>query len=121
MWAMHHEAEERGGRHVRIARRALRQVPDHLLGREGRGGDVMSADDRRATRGGEETADDLHGRGLSRAVGPEEAEHLALVDGERDAVHRDDGSEPFSQICNLDHGSHHTDTPETGAHFPCEQ
>ena len=41
--------------------------------------------------GGPEARDGLDGRGLAGAVGAEDAEDLALLDGERDAV---DGARP---------------------------
>jgi hypothetical protein len=47
--------------------------------------------DRRAARvGGRERAEDADGGGLAGAVRAEQTEHLALVDGERDARERGD-------------------------------
>src|SRR5712692_1580057 len=51
-------------------------------------GDVAVPDEDPAAVGEQERADQVDQRGLARAVGADEREELAFVDGEVDAVHR---------------------------------
>src|SRR5207245_1040029 len=66
---------------------ALTGVADDLADLRAAGLDVVARDADAAARLGEERCDDLDRRALARAVGPEEAEHLALVDREAHAIH----------------------------------
>ena len=72
--------------HVQVQRRQLGHVPDLLLHRLRLLQDVVPVQLHRALRGGEVAGDDVHRRGLPRAVGPEEPEDLAPVHGEVQAV-----------------------------------
>src|SRR5690606_22696640 len=51
----------------------------------------------RTRGGGEERAECAHRRGLPRAVGAEEAEHLATAHLERDVLERDAVTEPLRE------------------------
>ena len=91
-------------RHVQVEGRLLGQVADLLFGVEGipQHVDARHADPSR--RGGEVAREDVHGGGLTRAVGPEEADDLALADGEADVVHGAVGAVVLDQMFDLDHG-----------------
>jgi hypothetical protein len=101
-----HEGQEAVRRHVGIAGRALRQVADLALGLARPARDVVAAD-RDAARGRhEEARDHLHGRRLARAVGPEEAEHLAAAHREAHVVDGREGAEALGEVADLDRGRH---------------
>ena len=57
-----------------------------------------------AVRWRDESGDHAHGGGFAGAVRPEKPEHLASLDGERDAVDGQLWAESFFQILNFDHG-----------------
>src|SRR5438477_3609247 len=63
----------------------------------------MRADGDPARRRRHEAGDHAHGGRLAGAVRPEEAEHLAALDRERDAVDRPLRAESFHQLVDLDH------------------
>src|SRR3954469_463912 len=98
------ELEERSHRHVRVRGGVLRQVADQALRLDGRLDHVVGADGDLAGGGRHEAGDHPHGGGLAGAVRAEEAEHLAALDGERDAVDRPLGAKSFHQVVDLDHG-----------------
>ena len=50
----------------------------------------------------EEALEDLEGRRLAGAVGPQEGEHLAALDGEVDATDRFERSVSLHETCDLD-------------------
>src|ERR1041385_8146780 len=52
----------------------------------------------------EQAGDHGDGRGLAGAVGSEQADHFARVDGERDLLHRDNPSVTFVQTGDFEHG-----------------
>ena len=97
------EFEKAGRGHVGIGRRALGQIADVLLGLD-RLVDHVEAADLGAAAGRRQVAgDDLHGRRLAGAVGPEEAQDLAALDGKAHAVDGADRSETLGYGGNLDH------------------
>jgi hypothetical protein len=97
------EPEEARGRHLAVARRALGQVAQAPARGERVGLHVVAADARGALGRHEEARDHAHRGGLAGAVGPEEAEHLAGLDLEADAVHGRERSVAFAQGEGLDH------------------
>ena len=97
------EAEEAGDRHVAVARGALGQVADELLGGDGVLGEVMATDRHPAGGRREEPGDHPHRGGFARAVGPEEPKDLAALDAERDVVDGLLGAELLHQILDCDH------------------
>jgi len=60
-------------------------------------GDREPRDRRRAGRGRDECSECAHRRGLAGAVRPEEPEHLAIADLERDVLERDSVTEPLTE------------------------
>src|SRR5690606_23461180 len=66
--------------------------------------DIVAADGCGAAGGGEEAGDHFHGCGLARAVGAEEAEDFAALDGETHAVDGGEGSEALDELTDVDHG-----------------
>ena len=72
------EIQKAARRHVGIERRALRQIADAGLGRDGGVPDIVAADDGGARRRRQEAGDHLHGCRLPGAVRAEETENLAL-------------------------------------------
>jgi hypothetical protein len=63
---------------------------------------VDSHHGRRPRGGADEPEQETKGRGLARAVRPEESEHLALFDVEREVVERDKRTESLRQIERAD-------------------
>jgi hypothetical protein len=97
------EVQERLDVHVRVERRGLGDVADAPLDLQRLLEHVEAGDARRALRGRQVAGQDAHGGGLPGAVGPEEAEDLALLDPERDAVHRRRPAVALRQVLDLDH------------------
>ena len=86
--------------HLRVQPALLRHVaeaPAHLEV------DRRAAEQHLAAIGGQDAEDDAHRRRLARAVGADEAEHLALAHGERDAVEGDDVSVAAREVPQLEH------------------
>jgi len=81
------KGEEAVDGHVCVGRGILGEIADHPFGGDGIIDDIMSAHGDFAGGGGYEAGDHAHGGGLSCAVGAEEAEHLAALNGEGNAVH----------------------------------
>src|SRR4029077_7714060 len=69
-----------------------------------------------AAVGHREAKDAAHGRGLARAIGPEEADDAAGSGGERGAVEGDDGPIAFGEVDDLKHEA----APGTPARSPVE-
>ena len=97
------EAQVLVHRHVQVEGGLLGEVADLLFGVEGisQHVDACHADPSRG--GGEVAREDVHGGGLTRAVGPEEADDLALADGEADVVHGAIGAVVLDQMFDLNH------------------
>ena len=69
-------------------------------------GHVAPAQPHLATRGRERPRDDVEQRALARAVGPDEADQLALADGEAHVVERGEPAELLGDPVHLEDGSH---------------
>ena len=97
------EAQVLVHRHVQVEGGLLGEVADLLFGVQGipQHVDARHADPPR--RGGEVAREDVHGGGLTRAVGAQEADDLALADGEADVVHGAVGAVVFDQMLDLNH------------------
>src|SRR5690606_24095740 len=74
--------------------------------------DVEAVDLRAALRRRQEAGEDLHRRRLAGAVGPEEAEDLALLDGEVEVGDGDAVPVPLRQVLDFDH--RHLNAPPPG-------
>jgi hypothetical protein len=68
------------------------------------GDDVDAVDQRAAGVRAQQRGEHAHGGGLAGAVGPEQAEHGAALDGERDAVERPVGAEGDPHVLDDDGG-----------------
>ena len=66
----------------------FRQVTDLAFGGARVVEQIVAGDGHAPSRGREITADDLHGGGLARTVGAEEAEHFPLADRKADVLDR---------------------------------
>ena len=77
-----HEAQIFGSLHLGIERRRLGQISDALLDLEGLFENIEAGDRSRARRWGKKAGEHAHGRRLSRAVGAEKSNDLALGYGE---------------------------------------
>jgi hypothetical protein len=99
------EVQERVHVHVRVEGRRLGDVADAPLHLQRLLEDVVARDPRRALGRGEVAGEDPHRRRLPGAVGAQEAEDLALVHAERDAVHGRMAAVTLGQIFDLDHGT----------------
>src|SRR5262249_52173221 len=69
----------------------------------------------------QEAGDDAHGGGLAGAVGPQEADHLALTGGEGDPVDRDQIAIAFRQLANLYHRNRSPETADPLSIFRARQ
>src|SRR6185437_1789459 len=98
------EAEKLARGHVAVSGRAFRQVADLLAGGDAIGLDIVAQDAGAARCGRQIARHHLHGGGFARAVGAEEAEHLALGDNEIDSGDRYERSEVFGQALDFNHG-----------------
>src|SRR5262249_18638541 len=81
------------------------QIAEPPLRRERVGGDVDAVDGGGPAVGGEAARDDPQRRRLAGAVGAEEADDLAALDGEADAVEGDRRAVAFDEGGDLDHGA----------------
>ena len=100
------EPEVGGGGDVAVGGRSFRQVAEAALRGDRIDGHVDSADLDASGARGEEPRDHLHRGRLAGAVRSENAEHLATVHGERDAVHGEKVAEPPAQALDGDHRGH---------------
>lgn len=75
-------------RHVHVERRDLRQIADLPLGLLRLLKDVDAVDAHRPFCRGEISRQNVHRRGFSRAVRPQQSADLALFDGEAQVLHR---------------------------------
>jgi hypothetical protein len=66
---------------------------------------VEARDARRAAGGPQHAHKHLHGGGLAGAVGAEQAEHLALLDGEREVAHGDEVAVGLGEGTYLHHAA----------------
>ena len=82
----------------------LGKIPDLPLGVQGVAQDVDTRHADPPRGGGKVAREDVHGSGFTCAVGAQEADDLALADGEADVVHRAIGAVIFNQMLDLDHG-----------------
>ena len=92
--------------HFLIQRRQFRQVADAGLGRGGLVGDVVAVDLDRAVGGRNVTGNNVHGGGLARAVGAEQAVDAAILHGEADVVHRGVAAIALCQMLYFDQSAH---------------
>ena len=92
--------------HILIQRRQLRQVADAGLGRGGLVGNVVAVDFDRAVRGRNVAGNNVHGGGLARAVGAEQAVDAAILHGEADVVHRGVAAVALCQMLYFDQSAH---------------
>src|SRR6185436_15241602 len=110
------EAQERLDVHVDVERRGLGNVADPLLHLHRVLEHVEPGDACRPFRGRQVAGEDSHDGGLARTVGSQEAQDLALVDLERDAV---DGRRPavaLGQTLDFNHaGSAYLESPPAAA------
>jgi hypothetical protein len=65
---------------------------------------IVSEDADRAGAAASQSGDRVDGRRLAGAVRPEEAEELAGLDAQRNAVDRSKGSVPLDEVFDLDGG-----------------
>ncbi len=98
------ETEEGLDRHVGVEGGRLGEVADLRLGLDLVFLDVGAADADAALRRGEVSGDHPHRGRFAGAVGTEESEDLALLDGEGDSVDRHLGAEVFVEIFDFYHG-----------------
>ena len=98
------EAEELADGHLAVGRRAFGRVAQMLLGLDGLVGDVEARDRRGAFVGAEVAGEHLHRGGLPGAVGPEEGDDLAAVDGEGDVAYGADGAVGLGEVLGFDEG-----------------
>jgi hypothetical protein len=96
------ELQETEHRHLGICRRALGQEAEHAPRGEAVGADIVAADARGAGGGCDEAGEHLHRGGFARAVGAEEAEHLAAGDAEGHVVDGREGAEALAQALDFD-------------------
>ena len=94
------------GRLPLVEARLLGEDPDRradlgVLAAEPESGDLGGPRARR-----DERAEEAQGRRFARAIGSEEAEDLALVHVEIDAVHRGEVAESLGQLLGADDGLH---------------
>src|SRR5262245_18077637 len=77
-------------------------------------GDVVPVEDEGAAVGREEAADQVHQRGLPRAVRSDQAEELALADRQRDVVDGSVAAERLRDVPDLQE-AHERDLPRKRA------
>ena len=82
-----HEVQVFGDQHLVVQRVVLRQVSDPLLGRPPGLGQGRAIQPDGPGIGLEVLGDHAHGGGLPGAVGPEKADHLPAIHGERHIIH----------------------------------
>src|SRR4029453_49578 len=80
--------------------------PPPPLAPAGGGGPPAPPQPHLAARGRERPRDDVEQRALARAVGPDEADQLALADGEADVVERGEPAELLGDAVHLEDGGH---------------
>ena len=90
--------------HIQVQRGLLGKVADLSLGVQGIAQDVDArhADPPRGR--GQVAREDIHGGGFACTVGAQEADDLALANGEADVVHGAIGAVVFDKMFDLDHG-----------------
>ena len=89
-------------RELGIERERLRHVADAVARAHVAGVERLAEQQRLALAGRQQAGQHLHGRGLAAAVGAEEAEDLAALDGEDHTVDRGEIAEPAGQIARDD-------------------
>ena len=94
-------------RHIGIQRRDLRQVAHALAGGFRLFQNVVALDEHVSLRGGQIAGHDVHGGGLSGAVGPQQAEYLPVLHGKAQVIHRAVVPVPLYEIFDLDHTNLH--------------
>ena len=92
-------------RQLGVERERLRHVADARPRLHVAGIDRLAEQQRLAVGGGQQAGQHFHGRRLAAAVGAEEAEDLAALDGEADAVDGGEVAEADSQVVGDDHWS----------------
>ncbi len=93
---------KRFDRHLRVGRRAFRQEAQHPPCGDAVGLHVVALDARGAGCRDHEPGQHAHRGGFPRAVGTEEAQHLAAPDVEGDVVDRGECAEALGQAFDLD-------------------
>ncbi|MEY9620686.1 hypothetical protein ABH982_004143 [Bradyrhizobium ottawaense] len=96
------EFEVLAHRKILIKAEALGHIADLALDLFGIAADVVAETGALAAIRGEETAEDTDGRGLARAVGPEEAVDRAALHLHRQIVHDLAAAERFGQALDVD-------------------
>ncbi len=99
------EVEESVDRHLGVSGRVFRQIADQAPGRQRVLQHVVPADRDSAGSRRNESGHHAHGGGFARAVRPQETQHLAALDRERDVVHRELRTERLGEIFDFDHAS----------------
>src|SRR5262249_7548418 len=84
--------------HLGVERRVLRKIPKRSSDLSALGDDVVTEDARSAERRREKAGEQLHRRRFPGAVRSEEAQHLAFLHGEGDAVYGLDLAEITAEI-----------------------
>jgi hypothetical protein len=97
------EFQQAERRHVGVERAVFGQIAEALGGGDPVGGHVQPGDARGAGAGREIAGKDLHGGGLTCAIGAQKGGHLALRDGESDVANGGEVSIEFAEAGGLDH------------------
>ena len=84
-------------RQVAVERETLGQIADTRASLLGMPGHIVSQDAHRAAFEAERADHQPHGRGLARAVGPDQPVGFAGLDGQREAVNSGQGAEMLAQ------------------------
>ena len=98
-----HEAQVFLRRFAHIEGGLLRQVADEALGLVGFFKDIVAVDADVTLGGGKASGHDVHGGGFARAVGPQEAVDLPVLDAEGEVVHGLEVAVAFCQMLYFDH------------------
>src|SRR5213079_1421110 len=101
------EGQVFAGGEILVQPELLRHVADALADLLGRGRDVDARHGGGARRGLEDAAQHPDGGGLSRAIRPQQPEHFALLDAQRELAHRRDRAEAAREAPRLDPGRTH--------------
>jgi hypothetical protein len=100
---LRHERQVFSNRHVGVQWRRLRQIAGATFGFDRLVEDVEAGHDGLAFGGRHVARQDAHGRRLSGAVRPQEAEDLAALDAEADVFYCRHGAVPLGQMLNFNH------------------
>ena len=98
-----HKAQVFARGFVQVQRRVLRQVADQPLGFVRLLIDVVPVDAHAPGRGRKAAGDDVHRCRFARAVGAQETVNMAVLDRERNIVHRQEAAVVFGQVLYFDH------------------